>query len=141
MIENKIVTSLLLCGNKQKSELLFLKSLKKLQKVSKKTSSQLIALSIVNIMPLLKLQKKTNRKTKKKHIKIFPILIQFKLIRINNAIKSVFRFRKKPNKTNFLDKFTSEIFLYLKKDSTDIKFKKENQKQGIIKKRFLFYYK
>ena len=124
------------------SEKILLKSFKELQKTSTKQPKKLLELALIFSAPIFKLQKTINKKSKKKNIKIIPTIVNIKRHRVFLAIKFLFNIIKKQSSKHF--------FLYLKEILINVLSNKKEeifeqkiamQKQALLKKHFLFYFK
>lgn len=140
-LKQKILNQLMVKGNKKTCEKILLKSFKLFQKTSNKNHKNLILLAIINSTPVLKMNKQT-KKAKKTTIKEIPVLIINKTNRISLAIKYTLQ-TIKANKSgmSFNSKLAKEILLSSKNKSNSIELKNEQQKNILIKKRYLMSYK
>ena len=142
MIKNKIVNHLTLNGNKRTSEKVLTKCVKEIQKESKKSSKKIIQLAIVNVTPIFKVNKISNKKRKKKKTKIkeIPSFISSSNPRVSFSIKLILLYlRKKKAKASMIIK--NEIIQSLKNEGTSIQAKDELQKKALLNKRYLSYYR
>lgn len=124
-------------GNKKTCESILLKSFKIIQKKSKKKYSDLINSTITNTTPLLKMNKRTSKKGKRKSAatEVPSVLINNKM-RFSLAVQYIISNTKK-NKIgiSFERKLAKEILE--NSNSNAIEFKDNQQIQVILKKRFL----
>lgn len=141
-LENKLINQLLINGKKTTSEKILLHSFKELQKYSNKHSKKLIQLSIINNISIFKLHKLKNKKQKRnKKVKEIPTFISSKTARNSLAIKFILKNIEIKKSTTFYSKLTQEIYLSAQSKNKSIEKKNELQKQVILKKHFLKYYK
>jgi ribosomal protein S7 len=136
--KQKFLNQLIIGGNKNTCENILLKSIKTFQKTLNKRHKNLLLLSIIYSTPILKM----NKTTKKKLIKEIPTLLINKKNRISLAIKYIIKMAKE-NKTGieFNNKLTQEILSNSQNNGNATKFQKEQQKNVLIKKRYLMNYK
>lgn len=128
-------------GEKKTSEKLLLQSVKELQKNSSKETKTLIKLALLNTTPVLKLNVIKNKKRKgKKKTKIIPSFIPNNRARISKAIKFILEaIKKKPG--NFYTKFNKELLLNSQNLGDAVQIKNDNQKQALIHKRYLTFFR
>jgi|YelNatPaOPRAMG01_1025707.scaffolds.fasta_scaffold18628_8 ribosomal protein S7 len=143
-IAKKLIRHLMLNGEKNTSEKLFLKSLKALQVKSLKQTKKVLQLCLINLTPLFKLHKSSNKKVKKKKrkIKITPVFINKTQNRTSFGIKFFLQhLRKIKSNAFFYQKLTNEILLVADKKGIIPELKKESQKNVNINKRYLKHYR
>jgi ribosomal protein S7 len=126
-------------GNKTTCEAILLKSLKSMQKKSKKNHIDLIHSAITNTTPLLKMNKKTPKKGKRKGKPIeIPSILTNNRIRFSLAIQYIISISRNNNMgTSFDHKLSQEIISNSKYDSNAIALKDNQQIKVLLKKRYL----
>jgi ribosomal protein S7 len=140
-IKSKIISHLLVNGEKKTSENSLLKSFKELQKHSNKNSKKLVQLAIMYSLPVFKLHKITQKKKKKKQVREIPAFILNEKARVSLAIKFIIASVKRKTAVNFYVKLKHEILLNSQNKGDAIDVKSELQKQVLIKKRFFRFYR
>lgn len=126
-------------GNKKTCEKILLSSIKLLQKSCKKNHQNLLKLSISNTIPLLKMNKKTPRKGKRKTKPVeVPTILMKKYLRFSLAIRFILNSSKVSNlPISFNNKLSNEILLSSKNNSNSILNNIDQQKKVLMKKRYL----
>jgi ribosomal protein S7 len=140
-IKNKIVSHLLVNGEKKTSENSLLKSFKELQKDSNKSSKKLVQLAIMYSLPIFKLHKMTQKKKRRKTVKEIPAFILNEKARVSLAIKFIIASVKKKTAGNFYVKLKQEILLNSQNKGGATDVKNELQKQVLVKKRLFRFYR
>jgi ribosomal protein S7 len=140
-IKSKIISHLLVNGEKKTSENSLLKSFKELQKHSNKNSKKLLQLAIMYSLPIFKLHKMTQKKKRKKQVREIPAFILNEEARISLAIKFIIASVERKTADNFYVKLKHEILLSSQNKGDAINVKSELQKQVLVKKRFFRFYR
>lgn len=143
-IKNKIVNRLILNGNKNTSEKLFLKTFKKLQISSLKQTKKIVQLSLINAMPIFKITQSSNKKIKKskRKVRIAPVFIQNKQHRTALSIKFILlSIKKKIFNNYFYSSLTNEILVIAKNRGVLPEIKIETQKKVLKNKRYMRNYR
>jgi ribosomal protein S7 len=140
-IKNKIISHLLVNGEKKTSENSLLKSFKELQRHSSKSSKKLVQLAIMYSLPVFKLHKMTQKKKRRKKVREIPAFILNEKARVSLAIKFIIASVKKKATGNFYMKFKHEILLNSQNKGSAADVKNELQKQVLVKKRFFRFYR
>jgi len=139
-IKHKIFNLLMINGNKETCETTFLKSSKLLQKSIFKDYQELIKIGIVNTSSTVNVKQVKLKKGKKKNIKEYPFVLDYKN-RISLAIKFILEtVKKKENKPFYLyTNIKQEIMANSQNDSNAVKKKDALQKHTLLKKRYAYY--
>jgi ribosomal protein S7 len=140
-IKSKIISHLLVNGEKKTSENSLLKSFKELQKQSNKSTKKLVQLAIVYSLPIFKLHKMTQKKKRRKQVREIPAFILNEKARISLAIKFIIASVKKKTADHFHVKLKHEILLNSQNKGDAAVVKNELQKQVLLKKRFFRFYR
>jgi ribosomal protein S7 len=140
-IKSKIISHLLVNGEKKTSENSLLKSFKELQKQSNKSTKKLVQLAIMYSLPIFKLHKMTQKKKRKKQVREIPAFILNEKARISLAIKFIIASVKKKTADHFHVKLKHEILLNSQNKGDAASVKSELQKQVLLKKRFFRFYR
>jgi ribosomal protein S7 len=140
-IKNKIISHLLVHGEKKTSENSLLKSFKELQRHSSKSSKKLVQLAIMYSLPVFKLHKMTQKKKRQKKVREIPAFILNEKARISLAIKFIIASVKKKATGSFYVKLKHEILLNSQNKGSAADVKNELQKQVLVKKRFFRFYR
>jgi ribosomal protein S7 len=140
-IKDKIISHLLVNGEKKTSENSLLKSFKELQKQSNKSTKKLVQLAIMYSLPIFKLHKMTQKKKRKKQVREIPAFILNEKARISLAIKFIIASVKKKTADHFHVKLKHEILLNSQNKGDAASVKSELQKQVLLKKRFFRFYR
>lgn len=142
--KENIINHLLKNGKKALSEKILLNSFKELQKTSTKKISDLVKLAIFFTTPTFKLHKLANKRVKRKknqRVTEIPSFILEAKSRVSFSIKLIlFVVKTKKSKDSYI-KLKNEFLLNAAKQGEAIQIKKEIQKQVLIKKHFLNYFK
>lgn len=140
-IKKKFINNVIKNGKKTKGEKILLNIIKELQKTSLKQSEKLIKNSIINSLPIFKINKIENKKPKKKKRKIkeIPFFIVNSKTRISLAIKLIINSLKK--QTYFFKDFNKEILSNNQQKSNSQQLKVELQKKVILNKKYFRYYR
>jgi ribosomal protein S7 len=139
-IKHKIFNHLMVNGNKETCEKLFLKSSKLLQKSLLKNYQKLIKIGIVNTSSIINMKQVRLKKGKKKNVKEYPFILNS-----NNRILLAIKFiletvRKKENKPFYLyTNLKHEIIASSQNNSKAKKKKDDLQKQTLLKKRYAYF--
>lgn len=130
-IKNKLINHLVVRGKKNKSEKILLKGFKAIQTESKKSSKKLLQFALIFNIPILKVNKITNKKRKKKKqkTKIIPAFISQKSSRISIALKYIISTAYKKKANSLAQNFLEEILASSQNRSQTIEIKKETQQQ------------
>jgi ribosomal protein S7 len=140
-IKSKIISHLLVNGEKKTSENSLLKSFKELQKHSNKNSKKLVQLAIMYSLPIFKLHKMTQKKKRNKRVREIPAFILNEKARISLAIKFIIASVKRKTADNFYVKLKHEILLNSQNKGDAIGVKSDLQKQVLLKGRFFRFYR
>jgi ribosomal protein S7 len=140
-IKSKIISHLLVNGEKKTSENSLLKSFKELQKQSNKSTKKLVQLAIMYSLPIFKLHKMTQKKKRRKQVREIPAFILNEKARISLAIKFIIASVKKKTTDHFHVKLKHEILLNSQNKGDAASVKSELQKQVLLKKRFFRFYR
>lgn len=140
-LKNRIENLLMKNGNKKTGEKILTKSLKIIQKKSTKQHKKIIKLSLLNITPSLKINKKIIKKGKKKTSTILTRFIKTKSLRNNLAVKYLKECASKQKFYNFSGQIAEEILNASDFKGYSVEKKSEIQKQALLNKRYLFKYK
>jgi ribosomal protein S7 len=143
VIKNKLINRMMLNGGKTTSEKILLQSLKDLQKFSKKQSKELVKLALVQSTPIFKLHRISNKKLKKRNrrIKEIPAFVSKVSARISLAIKFILASIEKKKSNNFYLKLKENLLATAQSKGNAVKLKNDLQKQSVLNKRFLKYYR
>ena len=140
-IKNKFVNHLFFNGKKVIAEKILLKSTKYLQKSSTKNSINLFKLSILNLLPILRINQISQKKKRGQKSKRISSFILNESNRISRAIKySLIMCSKKKSYKNFEMSLKNEILLNSQSKSSVIEFKDEFEKVVSGKENILKYY-
>lgn len=135
-LKNNIYTHIMLNGNKQTSEKLFLKIAKKLQKVeNKKKFDDILKNGIINSSPVIFLKQ---IKRKRKQTSEFPFLLISKS-RISYGLKFIVKNCRKLNIDPFYKNFKTELLNSSRLLSQSFKTKISLHKESFLKKKFANY--
>jgi len=137
--KNKIINHLTQNGKKQTSEKILLKSFKELQKSSQKQSRRLIELALIFSTPIFKLHKIKYKK--RKFIKEIPSVIIYEKVKISLAIKFILNTSNSEKSIYFYTEFKKEIIQHAKNNGSAIQKKNELQKQVLLQRQMLSYYR
>ena len=115
------------CGNKWKSENIFLKTSKKIQKLQKLQSNTIFKFAVINSSPYFDI--KQVKKRKKKLIE-FPFLLP-NTLRISCSIKNIINQQKKILHLNLIDSVDNS--------GVSVDLKKKIHKESFLKKKVSNY--
>lgn len=136
MLKTHLYNLIMLNGNKQTSEKVFLKSLKKIQKHhNKKKIEDIIKFGLINSSPIVYLK---SIKRKRKQTIEFPFLLKHRS-RLSYGIKSILKFCKSKKSISFFDQLNLELINSSKKSSISVENKKKLHQQAFLKKKFANY--
>lgn len=135
-IKVNIFNQIMVNGNKQTSEKLFLKSLKSIQKLhNKKKFEELVKIGLINSSPIVYLK---YLKRKRKQTVEFPFLLQNKS-RISYGIKFILNNCKSKKSLPFYKQLNLEFINSSKNLSQSVEKKKNLHQQAFLKKKFANY--
>ena len=139
-IKHKIFNHLMVNGNKETCEKVFLKSSKLMQKYLFKNHKELIKIAIINSSPIVNIRQVRLKKGKKKNVKEYPYVLDSKN-RISLAIKFILNtVKQKDKKSLYLHtNLQQEIVVNSQNNSNAIKKKEDLQKHTLLKKKYAFY--
>jgi len=142
-IQGKIINLIMRKGKKSVSEKILLKSLKEIQKNYNAQSKELLQLAIIHNTPTFKLHKMLNKKQKKRNRKNkeIPSFIPLLTSRTSQAVKYMLIKTKSNKTTTFYKKLKEEILLSAQQKSSSINLKNELQKQALLNKHYLSFYR
>lgn len=142
-IKNILINRIMFKGKKHTSEKLILKCFKALSKNSKKQQKKIIKFFLLNITPIFKLHKSSNKKVKKKKrkIRITPFFILKQQNRISLGIKIFLKNLKKKENNYFFENIFKNILSAANNESYSVEIKNESQKTALNHKRFLKHFK
>nr|QYC61892.1 ribosomal protein S7 [Stephanopyxis turris] len=132
LLKTKILNSLILNGNKLRSEKIVLNLFKLIYKLYKKNPIKLLKISIITISPILFIRK---IKRKKKLLFEIPYLLKPSM-RIFYSLKEIIGQVKKKKETAFYIKLQQEFFSIVKRDNASEKLKDNIHKLAFQKKPF-----
>jgi len=136
-LKYKVFNYLMVNGNKETCENIFLKSSKILQKSSTKNNQEVIKTSIINSSPVLSI-KQIKQKGKKKIVKKYPFLLDFGN-RITFAIKFILKTVKEKKSLHLHTNLKEEIKANSQNFGGAIKRKEDLQKDAILNKKYSYY--
>jgi ribosomal protein S7 len=140
-LKHQIFNHLMINGNKETCEKIFLKSSKLLQKSLFKNHKVFVKIAIINSSPIMNImQIKINKKNKKENIKEYPYIIDSK-IRKSLAIKFIVEIlnqKKKKSKSLYLN-LLKEFVKNSQNNSNALKKKEDLQKKALLNKKYLYY--
>lgn len=131
-LKNVLLNHLVINGNKQTSEKLFLKSIKFSQKRLKKNHKDIFKSAIILSSPIVSL--KTISKGRKQS-KEFPFVLH-KRIRISLAIKLILHIVNKTSKTTFSAAFSDEMTHAAQNNSSSNKSKQEIHNNAFLVRKY-----
>lgn len=139
-LKYKIFNHLMISGNKETCENIFLKSSKLLQKSLTKNNQEIIKTGIINSSPVINIKQVRFKKGKKKTVKKYPFLLDFEN-RIVLAIKFILKtIKKKENNLFYLyTNLKQEIEASSQSDCSAIKQKENLQKDTLLNKKYTYY--
>lgn len=136
-LKHKVFNYLMINGNKETCENIFLKSSKILQKSSTKNNQEVIKTSIINSLPVISI-KQIRKKGKKKIVKKYPFLLDFEN-RITFAIKFILKTVKEKKSLHLYTNLKQEIKANSQNFGGAIKRKEDLQKDAILNKKYSYY--
>jgi ribosomal protein S7 len=125
--KSSFINQLMSCGNKWKSENIFLKTSKKIQKLQKLQSNTIFKFAVINSSPYFDI--KQVKKRKKKLIE-FPFLLP-NTLRISCSIKNIINQQKKILHLNLIDSVDNS--------GVSVDLKKKIHKESFLKKKVSNY--
>jgi ribosomal protein S7 len=139
-LKHKIFNHLMINGNKEMCENIFLKSSKLLQKSLIKNNQELIKIGIINSSPVVNTKQVRLKKGKKKNVKKYPFVLNPKN-RIALAIKFILETVKQKEKKSFYlyTNLKQEIEANSRNDSSAVKRKEDLQKDTLLNKKYAYY--
>jgi small subunit ribosomal protein S7 len=132
ILNYKIINCLMVNGEKQVSEKIFLNTLKLLLQTSSKNIKSILIFSLLKITPIIIVHQ---NKKKKRIINEIPFLIK-RSLRITKAIKNVIKNTKNQSNIFFSEYLKNEIINILKKNSILLLQKEDLQNYALKKKAF-----
>jgi ribosomal protein S7 len=137
-LKEKIINTLMLCGQKKTGEKILIKTIKRLQKSTVKKSKSLLHVSVINATPTFKFNEQIMKRGKRKAVKSIPYFITNDTKRIVLALKTIkLTSSKNKDSISFISKFTKEILETSSLKSLSIEHKNDLQKQVLSTKRYL----
>jgi ribosomal protein S7 len=139
-LKHKIFNHLMINGNKETCENIFLKSSKLLQKSSIKNNQEIIKIGIINCSPVINAKQVKIKKGKKKNVKKYPFVLDPQN-RIALAIKFILETVKQKEKKSFYlyTNLKQEIEATSRNDSSAVKRKENLQKDTLLNKKYAYY--
>ncbi len=139
-LKHKIFNLLMINGNKETCENIFLKSSKLLQKSLIKNNQEVIKIGIINSSPVVNVKKMRLNKGKKKTVKKCPFVLDYKN-RIALAIKFILETVKQKEKKSFYlyTNLKQEIEANSKNKGSAVKRKEDLQKDTLLNKKYAYY--
>jgi small subunit ribosomal protein S7 len=141
-LRQKLTNAIMKHGKKKTSEKILIKSLKLIQKMSKKNHKTLIKSSVINATPTFKINKQSNKRSKRKTETAVPAFIKKDssrtVLSVNFLVSA--SFKNKSLKT-FYRKLTQEVIDTSLQKSESIEQKTETQKQVLMQKRYLLKFR
>lgn len=144
LVKTKFINRIMSNGNKTTCENLLIKSFKNLQANSKKQSKKIFQLSILNFMPLFRLNEISNKKLKKKQrkIKIIPSFVANTDKRISLSIKYIIKeLTKNEIKNPFDKKLYQKLLTIAINKKSFFEHKPETIEKILANKRYLKSYR
>jgi len=131
-----IFNQIMVKGNKQTSEKLFLKCLKNIQKLhNKKNFEELIKIGLINSSPIIYLK---YIKRKRRQTVEFPFLLTLNS-RLSYGIKFILRNSKLKRSTHFYKQLNLEVINSSKNISQSVEKRVNIHQQAFLKKKFANY--
>ena len=139
-LKHKIFNHLMINGNKEICENIFLKSSKLLQKSLIKNNHEVIKIGIINSSPVVNAKQMRLKKGKKKTVKKYPFVLDLEN-RIALAIKFILETVKQKEKKSFYlyTNLKQEIEANSKNDGSAVKRKEDLQKDTLLNKKYAYY--
>lgn len=144
LVKTKFINRIMNNGNKTTCENLLIKSFKNLQINSKKQSKKIFQLSIINFMPLFRLNEISNKRVKKKQrkIKIIPSFVAKTDKRISLSIKYMIKeLIKNGIKNKFDKKLYQKLLIIAINKKSFFEHKSETIDKILANKRYLKNYR
>lgn len=142
ILKNKITNSLMFNGRKETCEKIIKSSLKQIQRKTEKNYKKILQLFIINLTPMLKFNKLSKKRGKKKKVLFTPFLISNNELRINFGLKLLKTTLLKNKKNNTVNNLTHEIInFYLFDKSETIEKKTDLQKKILSQKRYFYKFR
>ena len=139
-VKQKFINYLLLEGKKNTSENLFLKLIKELQKSSLKNSFKLLQLTVLHLLPTVRINKYSQKKKRQQKVKEIPSFIINEKNRIFKAVKSILMLSDKKKIHYTYIHLKNEILLSSQNKSLTVEFKNNFQKSAIQTDNLFKYY-
>lgn len=139
-LKHKLFNLLMLSGNKEACERIFLKSSKLLQKSLIKNNKEIIKIGIINSSPVVNIKQVRLKKGKKKNVKKYPFILD-PGNRISLAIKFILEIiKQKAKKSSYLYiNLKLEIEASSQNDSSAVTRKDNLQKDTLLNKKYAYY--
>jgi small subunit ribosomal protein S7 len=139
-LKHKIFNHLMINGNKETCENIFLKSSKLLQKSLIKNNQEVIKIGIINSSPVVSVKQTRLKKGKKKTIKKYPFVLDLEN-RIALAIKFILEtVKQKEKKSSYLySNLKQEIEANSQSNGSAVKRKENLQKDALLNKKYAYY--
>jgi small subunit ribosomal protein S7 len=139
-LKHKIFNHLMIHGNKETCENVFLKSSKLLQKSLIKNNHEVIKIGIINSSPIVNIKQMRFKKGKKNSVKKYPFVLDFEN-RTALAIKFILETVKQKEKKSFYLylNLTQEIEANSKNEGSAVKRKENLQKDTLLNKKYAYY--
>jgi ribosomal protein S7 len=140
--KKKLMNQLVKKGKKQMVEKEVTKSLKQAQKSEKKNVTFIVKQSALNIMPVFRFVKLTNKRRKKKTIKKIPAFLSDANFRSSWGLKNLTDFSsQKTQRNNLRDKLINQ-FLHSAKQQNNLDISENNlQEEASKEKKYFKYYR
>jgi ribosomal protein S7 len=139
-LKHKIFNLLMINGNKEACEKIFLKSSKLLQKSLIKNNEEVLKIGIINSSPVVNIKQVRLKKGKKKNVKKYPFVLG-PGNRISLAIKFILETVKQKEKKSFYlyANLKQEIEANSQNYSSAVKRKDNLQKDALLNKKYAYY--
>jgi len=139
-LKHRIFNHLMVNGNKETCENIFLKSSKFLQKFLIKNNQEVIKIGIINSSPIINVKQVRLKKGKKKAIKKYPFVLDLEN-RIALAIKFILETVKQKEKKSCYTytNLKQEIEATSRNNGTAVKRKENLQKDTLLNKKYAYY--
>ena len=139
-LKHKIFNLLMINGNKETCENIFLKSSKLLQKSLIKNNKEVLKIGIINSSPVVNIKQVRLKKGKKKNVKKYPFVLGPEN-RISLAIKFILETVKQKEKKSFYlyANLKQEIEANSQNYSSAVKRKDNLQKDALLNKKYAYY--
>lgn len=141
--KDKLINRIMKNGKKNKSEKIFLNSVKLLQKSYLKGIRNVLIILLINTLPIFKLNiLRTKRKKNKIKIKEIPVFLSLNKTRISLAIRMIINTTKEDSKNNiFYYKLAAALINNSKEDGVIITTKNNLQQRVVDNKKYLRNYR